>query len=407
MKPVNFIAIALVLASFGCGQSPAVQSVHADRKDPTDLQISAAKNGSLTCDFKDECEPAVSMVSVATGEGVSRCTGFLISDHEVMTNDHCLETIRAGENCEGLVFFHFSENVHRACKNISIRSNQTGIHSKDYAVMELDAPVKDRSPLRLSKRGFNDREQATIFTVQATKNPITHTLDGKQVRLDCQASFSTILDINIGSSKEPIMTFGDCAIHEGNSGSPVFNQSGEVASVIQGYLSVNDDSFYEQIQPFLLDGSYGQVALGTQTRCMPELVGSVGNYCSSVKAISALYPREYLDSFGGFSERNLPEVHRDMIWLSLKSTKPSVKTFVSCPDCISRLDSLRNKFSFTSTVMSYRQGINSRLQAEWRPVWLHGEKQTMFVIQKAQNEMPISVDFVSEEFGKITVPVCK
>lgn len=408
MKSVKVMSLLLMLAGVGCGRAPEVLTIHADRKDPTDAQINAAKSGNLTCDFADECEPAVAMVSVATGEGVSRCSGFLISDHQVLTNDHCLASLREEESaCEGLVFLHFTENVHRACKKISIRSRQNGINSKDYAVIELDQPVQDRRALRISRRGFDNNETAVIYSVQAMKNPTTKTLDGKQVRLSCQASFSTILHTNIQSPKESVMTFGDCAIQPGNSGSPILNRNGEVAAVVQGYLNADDDVFSEQIQQYLLDENYGQVGLGTQTRCMPELVGAIGSNCNPVKPISALYPQQFLENFGVFSVKVLPEVQRHMLWISLKSLKATEKIFASAPDCITRNEANHGGFNFTSTVMSYRQGINARLQAEWRSLWLEGEKQTLFVIQKTQNEKPLSVDFVSEEFGKITVPVCK
>lgn len=407
MQLLRITSFFMVLLGLGCSPAPLVKSVQSVRKDPTDLQIAAAKGGHLDCDFKKECEPAVALVSIATAEGISRCSGFLISDHEMMTNDHCLSSIPDQEEaCQGFVFIHFNNDVHRSCKRIVTRSHQSGIASKDYAVIELDSPLKDRKPLRISKRGFVNNEAATIYTVQPSENPKTNTFDGKQIRLNCQASYSTLMNINITSSAESMMTFGDCDIHEGNSGSPIFNDHGEVGAIVQGFLNVKDDSFSDLLKPFLLDGSYGEMAISTQTRCMPELVGAYSNGCIGVKPISALYPQQYMDAFGQFSKKVLPGLSSGVIWEEIKSSKDLLKLFVSAPECITRFEATTTRLSFTSSVMSYRQGINSRLQAEWRALYQEGEKDTLFVIQKAASSVPTSAHFLSSEFGLITVPVC-
>ena len=407
MQTAKLTSLLLVLWGLGCSPTPAVKTIPAVRKDPTDLQINAAKNGHLDCDFRGECEPAVALVSVATGEGISRCSGFLISDHEVLTNDHCLESIdNRAEACQGLVFIHFNNDTHRSCKRVVTRSHQTGIDSKDYAVIELDTPIKDRRPLRVSKRGFSDNEMGTIFSVQPSQNSLTHTYDGKQVKLKCQASYSTLMDVNITSTAEPVMTFGNCAIQEGNSGSPIFNESGEVGALVQGYLNVNDDHFSELLKPFLLDGSFGETAIATQTRCMPELVGVSANSCGEVKPLAALFPRQYMDQFGQFSTKTLPRLTWGLFWNEVKSSKDAEKTFVTSPICVSIFEVLTGRLSFTSTAMSYRQGINMRLKAEWRSLYQDDTKETLFVVQKPLTQKPSTADFISTDFGTITVPIC-
>lgn len=415
MQIAKFIFLLSILYGVGCGPTTSMNAVQSGRKDPvateskqpTEVQINAAKNGHLTCEFEGECEPAIALISVATGTGVSRCTGFLISDHEVLTNDHCLSTIPDRENaCQGLVFAHFTHDLHRSCKKISLRSHQNGINSKDYALIELNEPVKDRAAMRISKRGFKNHETATIFRVQTTQNTQTHNYDGIQTKLVCQASYSTIMDININSSKAPLMTFGDCAIQDGNSGSPILNENGEVGAINQGFLNVKEDSFSELLKPYLLDEGYGEVALGTQLRCIPELVGSIGNACEGLKVFHALYPKEYMNTLGGFSETLLPKLPVGNTWKTFSSTHPMIKNFISVPDCISNREVHSPDFSFTAIAMSYRLGINARLQAEWRSLYREGENEFLFVVQKNLAPEATFVDFTNSAIGTFTLPIC-
>ena len=402
---LTFLLIALF--GVGCGKLPSIQTQDVIRRDPTELQISAAKNGSLYCDFKDECEPALALISVATSDGINRCSGFLVSDHEILTNDHCLNSISDQNNaCSGLVFAHFTNNVHRNCKNISYRSHQSGVDSKDYAIIELDQPITDRKPLRVSRRGFNNGEVASIIRVQATENTRDHTYNGNQNKLKCHASYQTLMNININSSNESMMSFGDCAIQEGNSGSPIFNESGEVGAIVQAFLSVKDEEFAQQLQSYLLDHTYGQVAVGTQVRCMPELVGLAANNCNSIKPIAALYPKQYLQDYGTFSLKKLPDPVFGLAWREIPVSDSFQKTYFSSPSCISNSDIRNGSFSFTSSAMLYHLGINSMLQAEWRLTYPLGEKQTIFKFQKNGSEVFKNIDFLSSEFGKITIPSC-
>ena len=410
MQPVNYLLLSLILLTVGCGQTAQVTANQTSDKKitaPTEIQIKAAKDGNLTCAFSGECEPALALISIASGDGVDRCTGFMISDHQILTSDHCFSSVPFEEGaCQGRVFVHLTGDVHRGCKSISVRSHQSGIDSKDYAVIELDAPITDRKYLSVARRGFRADELGTVFRVQMTESPSLLAYNGMQTKTTCKASYQTIMDINISSPKDPIISFGDCAIQEGNSGSPVFNESGEVGAVVQGFLNVKDDDLANQLKPYLFPNeTYGEVALATQTSCMQEIVGNIAVFCNPVKPLEALYPSKYVAKFGGFLNSILPIISTGESWVNFPTARDDQKIFLSSPSCVRISEVMSGTFSFTSSEVFYDFGINARLQAEWRSMYQPGEKQVLFTVKKPANDKVKSVNFESDQFG-LTVPVC-
>ncbi len=417
MKSRFFIIFATLLLLSACGQSPDVRVESGVRKDPipNDEQVAAAKNGSLVCDRASECEPAVALISVATASGLSRCTGFLIDDSHVLSNSHCLpESVVESDRCSEYAFIHFAGDLHRTCKKVTIRSRSTDPAFQDYVILELDRPVKDVQPMRLSRRGFRNREKSVLIRVNMTQDEATGIYGGIQSRANCEASYQTLFATNIRSSLSPVMTFGDCPVRHGYSGAPFINSNGEVGAMVQANLSVSSDTVRDQIRKFLLDEDYGDIAYSTQIRCVRDLVGTTALACSSEGPFQSSTPEGFLRAHQVFDASSLlPNPSSQAFWSELNSTSSDEyqKGFVMLPKCISLKEAQSPSFSIISTLISYRLGLNRFLQSEWRMRGKMGDRQVVFVSSKRnapQTNYPLNeLEMTSKEVGKVILPVCK
>ncbi len=381
---------------------------------PNEDQIAAAKNGKLNCDRKENCHSAVALVSVATAEGLNRCTGFLIDSNHLVTNSHCLpENELDAESCKLYVHAHFLGDEHRSCKRIGKRSPTSDPSFRDYAVIELDRPIFGLNPLRLSKRGLRDLEKAEVYRVDMIQDLNTLTYDGVQSKVICQASHQSMLATNVRSSLSPLMTLGDCPVKPGHSGSPILNSNGEAAAINQAFLTPKDDSVTEQIRKHLLDESFGDLAYATQIRCVKDLVGDLASACEAEEPIRALFPDDFLREQGGFKPKNLPQAPLLAYWSEIpkQSNEMNLSSWVMLPKCVSQKEASSSGFRIISLIISYRLGLTRNLQAEWRIQSKYGDRKTIFIpaLQNpsSRSGAAFELEMVSPDAGAIRVPICR
>ncbi len=378
-------------------------------------RMQAAQSGTLLCPFADVCEPAVALVSVVSEKGIERCTGFLISDDLLMTNDHCVlnSTALRAESCRGLIFAHFAKAVgtnHEtlsaetaSCQKIITRSMENGLGSKDYTLIQLDRKMPLRKPLKLANRGFADQEKASIVRVQMT-SLIPSTYDGIQNELNCESTYQTLLYPGVTSSRSPLMTFGDCAIQHGNSGSPIFNGQHEVAGIVQGYLEVpQNPTLIEKIQRHYSDQiSYGLVGVGTQVACISEINAASASRCSAVVEINGPDPEQYFNRFGLFNEKEmLPLAEPGTSWRALSNSDSGLKNYIELPHCLTSAQMKQTAIELKA--VSYRKGFNHQLKVQWHSEYAEGIRKASFTFTQATSGLVLS----NSEYGSFTIAACK
>lgn len=352
--------------------------------------ILAAQGGSLTCDASGVCQPALALVSIPTADGLTRCTGFLIAPDEVLTNDHCLKDFNE-TSCEDKIYIHFvGETI--SCESIVMSSKQTGLQTADYTILKLKTATK-RTPLKLSARGFKDREAATLYRVQMQDEPNHY--DGVQSKLDCQAAYGTFLYPHLNLASDSLMSFSGCPVVEGNSGSPILNANGEVGAVEQGFLSMPQDStLLSDLKKAELDPSFGMVTLGTQMICISGACGPAPD--TALESVA-----NYLATEGEYRAPVFSDADALLDWDEVIPPQQDRKIFLNPPHCIAK--GAQAGVSVQVKEEIYQKGINASWLPEWRlenPIQI-----SMNVLETITPTMTEGILQMTEG-GAISLPVC-
>ncbi len=204
----------------------AILSSNFEESAPGKLKLDPGSLSKYVCeDEKFSSEPSMSYA----------CTGFLVGPDLIATAGHCMvntgESRNEKENyCEAYSWlFDYRngpdgkvelENVPAdrlyKCKQIIYAIKEETEPYRDFALVQLDREVKDRTPFSL----------ATGPAQQGVYHMIGHPL-GLPLKLSRHAFI-----LKNDRYRESFLTNLDA--FEGNSGSPVFNRSGAVAGILVG-----------------------------------------------------------------------------------------------------------------------------------------------------------------------------
>lgn len=166
----------------------------------------------------------------ATEPSGAFCSAFLVGDDLMATAGHCIDTARCAQS--SFVFTYRMSSQNQAptevesseiysCKAVIERA-QTG--AEDYALVQLDRPVRGHRPLTLAKRSVQPGD--SLIVVGHPSGIPTKVTDNGLVRSVKPQYFTASLD-----------TYG------GNSGSAVFNQ--ETLEVVGILVRGESDFIYD------------------------------------------------------------------------------------------------------------------------------------------------------------------
>lgn len=161
----------------------------------------------------------------------ANCSGFIISDTYLVTAGHCIRTEADCQNyrwvfdykveAEDQTAVSVPESSVFSCKRIITRALDS-VSKDDYAMIELDRPVSDRTPLTFRRSGKLSVGASVLVIGHPTGLP-TKITDGANVRSRAGKFFVANLD-----------TYG------GNSGSAVINAK---TSEVEGILVRGENDY--------------------------------------------------------------------------------------------------------------------------------------------------------------------
>lgn len=175
----------------------------------SDTTVSLADHLSLrdmmgVCDFE----------RFAHQPSISSCTGFLVSPTHLVTAGHCVQTEEDCSSSNWVFDYKLQTGTDERVGNVSKSSvysckkivkselRRTIFTKKDWAVIELDRPVTNRAPLKLSKKAPSKGDNLYVI---GTPSGLPLKIATGVVRSKHFSYFRTNLDSYAGNSGSPVL----------------------------------------------------------------------------------------------------------------------------------------------------------------------------------------------------------
>lgn len=177
------------------------------------------------------------------------CSGFLIAPDVLVTAGHCIEE---QIDCDKFKWvFDFKEGTKKikkedvySCTKIFERQlMSTKFKLKDYAVIQLDRPVKGRTPLKFRRKSKARIGTKLVVIGHPSGLPMKVTDNGKIKRMNKEEIWKPISTL----FKKRYYFNANLDTYSGNSGSPVFNRK---TKLVEGILVQGGEDYVRNIDLF-------------------------------------------------------------------------------------------------------------------------------------------------------------
>lgn len=203
------------------------------------------QTASVTCGNTQDCPSSVALLSFQDTCGAGMCTAFLIAQDLAVTNSHCVpEAWKANpKNQKSLMVLNFPSTQNRLSESVSVReivkwSNISGESPTetgkrpDYALLKLSRPVY-RDTLSFDSSGVKDLTKLTLVAVTPqSRLAIRGLLEVKS----CQSMMGSSIQPSYDHPETSVISFSDCELIHGNSGSPILGSDGKVKAIAHAAL---------------------------------------------------------------------------------------------------------------------------------------------------------------------------
>lgn len=167
------------------------------------------------------------------------CSGTLIDDTTFVTAAHCIpDGLETGSNCSDRILLQFpaiwgkeieTENLY--CESVlKVLSRKDGY---DIAILKVERSKYDRAPVNPNQMLLSSKVHAYTMTPGGGHDQFSGYIQKKT----CDISKRNILMGDIKNNTSNAFIFGTfCNVIEGNSGSGLFNEQGELIGVVHSKL---------------------------------------------------------------------------------------------------------------------------------------------------------------------------
>lgn len=239
----------------------------------------------------------------------------------------------------------------------------------------------------MNRTGFSDKQNVTIEKVDYA----TQMRSGKIVAVKCRTVQDSVFMPLFVKNTSPVVSLGDCPIIPGNSGSPIFDESGEVRGIVNS-TQVALERFGQKVQLVLRGfgvnfSCINTGVLGVGYGLPPECV-NITSESDFRAALDDLYRRTYEGLKAAILQKE--EIIRDKIIKQNESNSPLVwvpfenrpadsrwSLIEWQPQCYARRISKLSMFNITDLLVYIDPDQEGRLHGVIQEVPIRIEEETL------------------------------